>query len=55
MVILGSTREGRLGERVGKFVVNGLKQRNLEIDFIGKYFFRLKYSNLEINLYNYVE
>jgi len=34
MVILGSTREGRLGERVGKFVVDGLKQKDLQIDFI---------------------
>lgn len=34
MVILGSTREGRLGERVGKFILAGLKERNLDVDFI---------------------
>ena len=34
IIFLGSTREGRLGERVGKFVMNSLREK-YEIKLFG--------------------
>ena len=36
VVFLGSTREGRLGERVSKFVMNSLKNQ-YDLHLFGKY------------------
>ena len=36
VVFLGSTRDVRLGDRVAKFVVDKLKERNLDVVFVGK-------------------
>ena len=38
VIFLGSTREGRLGERVASFVQKQLKDKH-EVSLFGKYFF----------------
>ena len=36
IVFLGSTREVRLGERVAKFIIKRLRERKLQVEFVGK-------------------
>ena len=35
IVFFGSTRENRLGDRVAKFVIKKLKEKQLEVVYVG--------------------
>ena len=36
VVFFGSTRDTRLGDRVATFVINKLKEKKLEVTYVGK-------------------